>query len=62
MGTKPSDAIHVGDHFEFDYLIPKRLGMQAYFLDRDGNKPKDSYTVKDLGDFVELIKNPLPSK
>jgi putative hydrolase of the HAD superfamily len=62
MGTRPSDAIHVGDHYEFDYLIPKRLGMDAYFLDRDGNKPKDSYTVKDLRDFVELIKNPLPSK
>lgn len=56
MGTKPSDVIHVGDHYEFDYLIPKRLGMRAYFLDRDGNKPKDRYTIKNLREFANLIK------
>ena len=56
MGTKPSDVIHVGDHYEFDYLTPKRLGMRAYFLDRDGNKPKDRYTIKNLREFANLIK------
>lgn len=60
MGTTPSNAIHVGDHFEFDYLIPKQLGMEAYFLDRDGNKPKDRYTIKDLNEFADLLKNLRP--
>lgn len=60
MGTKPSDAIHVGDHYEFDYLIPKRLGMEAYYLDRDGNKPKNRYTIKDLTEFANLVKNTPP--
>jgi HAD superfamily hydrolase (TIGR01549 family) len=58
MGTKPSHAIHVGDHYEFDYLIPKRLGMEAYYLDRDGNKPKDRYTIEDLTEFANLITTP----
>jgi HAD superfamily hydrolase (TIGR01549 family) len=60
MGTTPSNAIHVGDHFEFDYLIPKKLGMEAYFLDRDGNRSKDRYTIKDLTEFADLLKNLRP--
>jgi FMN phosphatase YigB (HAD superfamily) len=58
METEPSHAIHVGDHYEFDYIVPKSLGMEAYYLDRDGRRPRDSYTVKNLREFADLIKNP----
>ena len=58
MGITPTDTVHVGDHYEFDYLIPKQLGIESYFLDRDGNKPKDRYTIKDLTEFANLVKNP----
>ncbi len=61
MGTKPSNAVHVGDHYEFDYVVPRSLGIEAYYLDRDGRRPKDSYTVKDLTEFANLIKNPKAS-
>jgi putative hydrolase of the HAD superfamily len=61
MGTKPSNAVHVGDHYEFDYVVPKGLGIEAYYLDRDGRRPKDSFTVKDLREFANLIKNPKAS-
>ena len=61
MGTKPSNAVHVGDHYEFDYVVPRSLGIEAYYLDRDGRRPKDSYTVKDLREFANLIKNPKAS-
>ena len=58
MGEKPSDVIHVGDHYKFDYVVPKGLGMKAYYLDRDGsNNPKDAFTVKDLADFARLVNN-----
>ncbi len=57
MGTSPSNTIHVGDHYEFDYVVPKSLGMDAYYLDRDGKRPKDSFTVKNLREFAALIKN-----
>ncbi len=56
MGTGPSDAIHIGDHYEFDYIVPKSVGIKAYYLDRDGKKPKDSFTVKNLKEFATLIK------
>jgi FMN phosphatase YigB (HAD superfamily) len=52
-----SNAIHTGDHYEFDYIIPKSVGIKAYYLDRDGKKSKDSFTVKNLKEFAALIKN-----
>jgi len=61
MGVTPSDTVHVGDHYEFDYLIPKQLGITSYFLDRDGKKPKDRYTIKDLTEFKNLAINHKPS-
>ena len=61
MATKPSNAIHVGDHYEFDYVVPRKLGIEAYYLDRDGRKPKASFTVKDLREFANLIKYPKAS-
>jgi len=57
METEPSSTIHTGDHYEFDYLIPKSVGIKAYYLDRDGKKSKDSFTVKNLKEFAALIKN-----
>ena len=56
MERKPSNAIHVGDHYEFDYIVPRSLGIEAYYLDRDGRRPKDRYTVKNLREFATLIK------
>jgi len=55
MGAAPSEVIHVGDHYEFDYVVPKSLGIEAYYLDRDGKRPKDDFTVKDLRDFATLM-------
>jgi len=56
MKTEPSDTIHTGDHYEFDYLVPKSVGIKAFYLDRDGTKPKDSFTVKNLKEFATFIK------
>jgi HAD superfamily hydrolase (TIGR01549 family) len=56
MGVLPSQMIHVGDHYEFDFLAPQKLGMKAYYLDRNGTKPKDGFTLKNLKGFVHLLK------
>lgn len=61
MGITPAETVHVGDHYEFDYLIPRQLGIEAYFLDRDGNRPKDHDTIIDLKEFANLIRNRRPS-
>jgi HAD superfamily hydrolase (TIGR01549 family) len=43
LGANPHEIIHVGDHYEFDYLVPRKLGIHAFYLDR---------TAQESGDFV----------
>lgn len=59
MKTAPSHTIHTGDHYKFDYLVPKSVGIKAFYLDRNGKGPKDNFTVKNLKEFAALIKKPL---
>ena len=56
MGVKPFETVHIGDLYEFDYLVPKGAGIESYYLDRDGNGPKDEFTVRDLKEFARLIE------
>jgi putative hydrolase of the HAD superfamily len=34
MNVSPAEIIHVGDHREFDFEAPQRIGIRSYFLDR----------------------------
>lgn len=54
IGIEPSELIHVGDHWTFDYLAPKKMGIQAFFLDRKEIKQGDGI-VRDLLDFERRI-------
>jgi putative hydrolase of the HAD superfamily len=54
LGVEPSELIHVGDHWTFDYLVPKKRGIRTYFLDRDGIKHGDD-TVRDLLEFERRL-------
>jgi putative hydrolase of the HAD superfamily len=61
MKVDPLNTIHVGDHYDFDYVAPKKLGIKAYYLDRDGAKPKGGFVVKNLSEFsTQLKKNEFP--
>jgi putative hydrolase of the HAD superfamily len=46
----PQEIVHVGDHYDFDYLVPRRLGMQAFYLDRSGERVGEFvlHNLKDL--------------
>jgi putative hydrolase of the HAD superfamily len=50
LGVTPEEIIHVGDHYEFDYLVPRSLGIRAFFLDRSGQRNGDSvlWSLEDL--------------
>jgi len=50
-----SQVVHVGDHYDFDYRIPRQLGMTAYYLDRTG-AAEGPHTVKDLRDFIMRLE------
>ncbi len=50
LKIQPAEMVHVGDHYEFDYLIPRTIGIQAYYLDRSGQKEGRAvlWDLKDL--------------
>jgi HAD superfamily hydrolase (TIGR01549 family) len=50
LKVNPSEAAHIGDHYKFDYVIPARVGMHAFFLDRTGGKG-----LRNLNEFEEKI-------
>jgi len=49
MGVKPSQVIHVGDNWQFDFLNAQQAGVNAFYLDRSGRNHQES-----LGDLTEL--------
>ena len=55
LGASPWEIVHVGDHYEFDYLVPRALGVQAFHLDRSFQRQGD-FVIRDLRD----LENRLP--
>ena len=59
LGVKPQEAVMIGDELELDILLPKRLGINAILLDREGKnkgQPVDA-SVYDLNEAMETIIN-----
>jgi FMN phosphatase YigB (HAD superfamily) len=49
LDIAPVDVLHVGDNWETDYLNPRKVGMNAFYLDRQG---KDTGSFP--GDLIQL--------
>ncbi|MBU7032057.1 MAG: HAD family hydrolase, partial [Theionarchaea archaeon] len=56
LGISPQEMAHIGDHFQFDYVIPSQVGIHAFFLDREGKKSKIEHGVQSLREFTEKIE------
>jgi putative hydrolase of the HAD superfamily len=54
LGANPHEIVHVGDHYEFDYLIPRSMGIHAFYLDRS-EKRKGEFVLSDLRDLEERL-------
>lgn len=54
LGVKGEELVHVGDHWDFDYLAPREAGIMTYYLDREGKK-KGDHVVMDLKEFQGKI-------
>jgi putative hydrolase of the HAD superfamily len=54
LGIKPPELAHVGDHWNFDYVIPKRLGIRTFFLERTREKTGPD-VIHSLEEFVAKI-------
>ena len=38
LRISPREMVHVGDHWEFDYVVPRSLGIRAFYVDRSWNR------------------------
>jgi putative hydrolase of the HAD superfamily len=54
LETRPQEIVHVGDHYEFDYLVPRSLGIHAFYLDRLGEQ-RGASVISDLKDLEERL-------
>jgi HAD superfamily hydrolase (TIGR01549 family) len=55
LGANPDEIVHVGDHYEFDYLVPRELGIQAFYLDRTGKKESGDFILRDLRELEKRL-------
>jgi len=42
MDVKPQAVVHTGDHWVFDFLNPRGIGMNAYYLDRHRSRSRNA--------------------
>jgi len=56
LNVNPEQMLHIGDHWEFDYLAAQKAGMNAIYLDRSNTK-KGKYIINSLGEVKKIIKD-----
>ena len=54
LGRNPEDIIHIGDHWQFDYVAPSEFGLTAFYLDRTGKRSGD-HVIHDLSEIVSKL-------
>ncbi len=58
LDVKPQAVVHVGDHWVFDFLNPREIGITAYFLDRarteqEKGKKDEKFVVNTLDAILD---------
>jgi len=48
--VSPSEMVHIGDDYKFDFEVPSKLGINSLFLDRKA-KEKRKFVVKSLDEI-----------
>jgi len=61
MDVKPQEVVHTGDHFVFDFLNPRRIGITAYYLDRTrdamhDDNGNDEFVISDLNELLDAFE------
>jgi len=57
MGVKPSQVIHVGDTWQFDFLNARQAGINAFYIDRSGRNHQES--LSDLTQLKHFLPSPI---
>ena len=54
LGVGPHELMHVGDHWEFDYQIPRGMGIAAFYISRGGDRSGPD-VIRDLRTLPEVL-------
>lgn len=54
LEARPQEIVHVGDHYEFDYLVPGSVGIHAFYLNRSDGRRGESI-ISDLRDLEKRL-------
>lgn len=54
LGVGTHELIHVGDHWEFDYQVPRGMGITAFYLSRGGDRAGPDI-IRDLRTLPEVL-------
>lgn len=55
-GIPPQEMVHVGDDRVFDYEVPRKLGIRAFYLDRTGQFKGETF-VHNLKELNKKLAN-----
>ncbi len=56
LNVRPEQILHIGDHWEFDYLAAQKAGMNAIYLDRSNTK-KGKFIINSLKGVKKIIED-----
>lgn len=56
IDVEPENLVHVGDDYDFDFLAPRDLGVETYFIDRERRHSDSDGVIRDLRDIVDILK------
>ena len=54
-GVSPQEIVHIGDSWQLDYLFPRQVDIQAFYLDRKGQNQNHQHTLASLTDLKPLL-------
>lgn len=56
VGVNAGEMVHVGDHWRFDYQVPRELGITSFYIDRDtGAEERAENVLTDLRQLREFL-------
>lgn len=58
LGIKGEEMVHIGDHWKFDYEVPRKIGINTFYIDREGERDQDSDKgiLRDMRKVIGKIK------
>ncbi len=55
MKIPPGQLVHVGDDWNFDFLVPRKVGVNALYLDRT-RKKAGKFIIRDLNELKNFLQ------